>query len=172
MEKQTVKTSSVNTIKAWEVLKESGQEMTLKDIADEMGVATNKILGGITSMVKKGLIERGEEVQVEDKTYKTFKAGDVEVEFDLTEGGEKKQLSDGAIQLLEHFKANPDLEATYAETAEALGKEKAIQVTAFARSLISRDLMKQETCEVEMPDGKVKELKIISITEKGKSFQY
>lgn len=169
MRKETVQTGSQNTIKAYEVLKANGGEMTYGEIAAELDLKTANILGGCTSLRKKGFLVDGAEKTIDGKTYKTIAINpDVEVEFEMKEAGAKGALSEKAVAVIKLFQAEGEgAEFTAAEVAEKLGWAQAIAVNGVVNGLVKRGLAQREAIIVEMPDATEKEVKVISLTEAG-----
>ena len=111
-----ITTGSENTVKAYEFLKDNKNQMfTIKEIATALGLSSAQILGGLTSLNKKGAVDK-HEVEVEGKALKAYSASGVEVEF-ITK--EPAKMSDKAIRVLEYLK-NGGSGQTHAEIAEAL----------------------------------------------------
>lgn len=175
---ETITTSSVNTPKAWEFLKKNeGNAYTIREIAEACDATTPQVLGGVVSLTKKGHVEKGDEVEVDGKTYKTFMAvPGVELKFETKQGGSGKNLSDGAIQVLQYMQKDPSIEATHAEIAEGMGWDQTIKVVGAVRSLASRGLVEKEAVIVEMPtesgETKEKEVKVVTLTEEGKNYKF
>ena len=174
-ERVQVETGSQNTINAYEVLKRTGEFMTIAEVAAELEVTTPKVTGGLVSLAKKELVLRGEK-DAEDKhgnvkTYKSFAVNpEYDVEFVMKEKSDGR-LGDNAVRLLQHLQANPEEEMTHGELAEVLGWQ-TIQVVGAATVLAKRGLVTKPDVEITMPDGATKVLKIIQLTDEGADFTF
>ena len=176
-EKMTVATSSDVTPKAYNFLKEKpGEDFTLSEIAQALGVGTSSVTGGVVSLVKKEAILPGEGKEGTDpagkeKTYKSYTINPAfDVEFTVKQKSDGR-LSDKAIQILQWLQQNPDSELTHAELAEELGWA-TIAVVGAVTALNKKGFVDKPVVEIEMPDGKVKELKAIVLTEEGKAYKF
>ena len=175
-EKLVVKTGSDNTVKAYEVLQaNAGDFMTIREVAESLGVTSPKVTGGLVSLAKKEVLLRGEkEAEAPGggtKIYKAFAINpDFEVEFDFQAKGTSK-ISDNAVRLLEFLKKNPEEKLTHAELAEELGWQ-TIQVVGAATALDRRGLVEKPDVEISMPDGTTKILKVVVLTDEGKDYTF
>lgn len=167
-----VKTTSENTIKAYNLLKENGGDMTYKEIATELGFESHaKILGGINSLRKKGAVLDGEDKTVGDKVSKTVRVNpEVEVVFEKAAAGEKGKVSEKGMALLAFFKGKGlGVELTAQEIAEEMGIAP-IAVYGVAKRLINDGLLQKSVVTVEVGEDE-KEMKVLEITEAGMSFE-
>lgn len=162
-----VKTGSENTVKAYEVLKGASSAMTIKEIAEALGVTAAKVTGGVVSLEKKGILAKSEVTQG-DKVYKAYTVVDKDVEF-ITE--EPKTMSDKAVNMLQFLQKKGDVDMTAQEIAEELGIQ-AIAVNGVVNGLVTRNLAVRVEHTVEMPDGTEKTLKFINLTAEGKAYQF
>lgn len=163
-----ITTGSENTVKAYEFLKDNQNQMfTIKEIAEALGLSSAQILGGLTSLNKKGAVDK-HEVEVEGKALKAYSANGVEVEFIAKETA---KMSDKAIRVLEYLK-NGGSGQTHAEIAEALEVAPVAGVVGVVNSLVKKNLAEREEVQVEVGEDEVKTLKIIKITEEGMNFKY
>lgn len=162
-----IQTKSQTTVDAFEYLKgNQGQAFTIKQVAEALGVTTAKVTGGLVSLAKKGIVERSE-VAVGDKTFKAYTfAQDAEFAFE-----EPKNMSDKAVQLLQHMQANVGVDLTAGDIAESLGMVP-IAINGVANGLVKRGLVVREAAEVEMPDGATKTIKFLVLTDEGKAYQF
>jgi DNA-binding MarR family transcriptional regulator len=168
MEKLQITTSSENTVKAYEFLKANPDQMfTIKDIAEALGVTSAQILGGLTSLNKKGAVDK-HDVEVDGKALKAYSASGLAIEFVAKEPA---KMSDKAIRVLEYLK-NGGSGQTHAEIAEALGVSPVAGIVGVVNSLVKKNLAEREEVEVEVGEGEVKKLKIVKITEDGMRFEY
>lgn len=175
-EKMTIETTSQNTIDAYGVLKGSpGTYFTIAEVAEELGVTSAKVTGGLVSLAKKDVVLKDEKEGTDKngnvKMYKAFAVNpDFEVEFVAKQKSDGK-LNDNAIRLLQFLQKNSGAELTHAELAEELGWQ-TIQVVGAATTLAKKGFIDKPEVEIEMPDGKTKQLKIVVLTEEGKAYQF
>lgn len=162
-----VNTGSENTIKAYEVLKGATSAMTIREVADALGVTPAKVTGGIVSLEKKGILAKSEVTQGE-KTYKAYTVVDANVEFVFNA---PKQMSDKAVSLLQFLQGKGDVELTAQEIAEELGMQ-AIAINGVVNGLVTRNLAERVEQAITMPDGTEKTLKFITLTDEGKAYQF
>lgn len=162
-----VKTGSENTVKAYAILKEAGKAMTIREVADAIGVTTAKVTGGMVSLEKKGILAKSEVTQG-DKVYKAYTVIDNDVEF-VTE--EAKTISDKAINLLQFLQKKDGVELTAADIAEEMGVL-SIAVNGVLNGLVKRNLAVRVEQTVVMPDETEKVLKFIELTDEGKAYQF
>lgn len=169
MEKIT--TGSENTIRAYEFLRDNkGQAFSIKQIAEALEVSTSKILGGLTSLNKKGIINKGE-ATVEDKVVKVYSMGDSEVEFAMDE---PKKMSDKSVRVLQYLQGGGDGQ-THKEIASGMGLEHVASVVGVINSLVKKNLVTKSEVEVEMGEGEaaeVKKLQIVELTEEGRNYTF
>ena len=175
-ERMVVETGSQNTIDAYGVLqRHAGEFLTIAEVAAELGVSTPKVTGGLVSLAKKEAVLRDEK-EAEDKngnmkTYKAFAVNpDFEVEF-VSRAQSDGRLSDNAVRLLQYLQENPESEMTHAEIAEDLDWQ-TIQVVGAATALARRNLITKPEVEITRPDGDVKTLKVVVLTEEGRDFSF
>lgn len=168
---EKIVTKSENTIKAYEFLKANkGQAFSIKQIADALGVTSAKVLGGLTSLNKKGIIEKGE-ATVEDKVVKVYSMGETEVEFTMET---PKVMSDKAVQVMQYLQNGGDGQ-THKEIAAGMGLEHVASVVGVINSLVKKNLVSKSEVEVEMGEGEaaeVKKLQIVELTEDGKNYTF
>lgn len=174
-EKMVVETGSQNTVDAYGVVKGAAEPMTIAEIAEQLGVTTSKVTGGLVSLEKKGAVIKSEKEAKDkngkEKMYKAYALNpDVEVEF-ISKQKSDGRMSDNAVRLLQYLQANPDSDMTHAELAEAMGWQ-TIQVVGAATALAKKGLIDKPEATVEMPDGSTKTLKVIVITEEGKAYKF
>jgi len=176
-EKITVKTGSQNTIKAYEFLKaNAGQEFTYAEIAAEVSPddpRVAKVLGGVNSLMKKGIVTNGDPKEISDKEYKTIVVNpDFEVEFEFNAPGDKGKLTEKAVQVLQFLQGQGrDVEMTAAEVAEEIDWQP-IAVNGVVNGLVKRGLAQREAVIVEMPEGKEKEVKVVVLTDEGFNYKF
>ena len=170
----TVSTGSENTIKAYEFLKENaGNAFTIAEVAEALGLTSAQVTGGLVSLAKKEVVLRSEKEGIDKtgatKNYKAFEANpEFEVVFEKTSKGSSK-VSDNGLKLLKFLQTNPTEELTHGELAEAL-EWKTIQAVGAATSLAKFGLVAKPEVEVEMPDGTIKLLKVVVLTDEGKNY--
>lgn len=164
---EPIKTKSQTTVDAYEFLAANkGESFTLKQIAEHLGVASNKVTGSVVSLEKKGILSKSE-VEVEGKPYKAYEwAQEAEFTFEET-----KSMSDKAVRVLQHLQANDGADMTAADIGAELDMVP-IAVNGVVNGLVKRGLCVREAAEVEMPDGTEKTLKFIVMTEEGRAYQF
>lgn len=162
-----VKTKSQTTVDAYEFLAANkGEAFTLKQIAEALGVATNKITGSVVSLAKKEILTKSE-VEVEGKPYKAYQwAAPAEFTFD-----EVKVISDKGVQMLQYLQANDGVDLTAAEIAAEMGIAP-IAVNGVVNGLVKRGLAAREEATALMPDGTEKVVKFIVLTDAGKEYSF
>jgi len=162
-----IKTKSQGTVDSYEFLEANkGTAFTLKQIADALGVASNKVTGSVVSLEKKGILTKSE-VVVDGKAYKAYEwAAPAEFTFE-----EVKAMSDKAVQVLQYLQANDGTDMTAADIAAEIGMVP-IAVNGVVNSLVKKELCIREEAEVEMPDGTQKTLKFIALTDKGREYVF
>lgn len=170
---QKISTKSENTVKVYEFLKANkGSQFTLKELASALGVSNAQILGGLTSMVKKGVLAQAE-LEDGDKVYKTYYVVDTEVEFELNTS-DPSAMSDVAIQVLKDLQENGDA-VTHSELAQRMGKEHVASVVGVVNSLAKKNLVSKEEVEVAIGEGEdatVKPMKLIHLTDAGRDYKF
>lgn len=177
-EKLTVQTSSENTIKAYEALKENGGELSYTELAQELGFEKHsKILGGVNSLRKKGAILDGEEKEISDekgtRPVKTIKVNpDIEVVFEKVTSN--TGISEKGIALLKFFQdQGTETDFTAQEVAEQTDLAP-IAVHAVAKRLVKEGLVEKSTIVTTVGEGEneaEKELKVFKLTEEGAAYQ-
>lgn len=164
---EKIVTSSENTVKAYEFLKENqGQAYSIKQIAEALGVTSAKVLGGLTSLNNKGFVDKGEAV-VDEKTVKVYSANEKEVEFTMEA---PKVMSDKAVQVLQ-FLQNDGEGLTHKEIADGMGLEHVASVVGVINSLVKKNLVSKETVTVEVGE-ETKDLLVVNLTDEGKAFKF
>ena len=161
-----IKTGSQNTVDAFGILKGADAPMTIKEVAEALGVTPAKVTGGIVSLEKKGVLEKSEVTQG-DKTYKAYTVIEPDVEF-ITE--EPKAMSDKAVRVLQFLQKEGE-----AMTAAEIAKELElvpIAINGVVNGLVKKGFVVREEAEVEMPDGATKSLKFIHLTDEGKAYKF
>lgn len=162
-----INTKSQATIDAYEFLAANkGDSFTLKQIGEALGVASNKILGGVVSLEKKGILTKSE-VEVDDKPYKAYEWA-AEAEFTFTE---VKAMSDKAVQVLQFLQANEGTDFTANDIAAELDFVP-IAVNGVVNGLVKKGYVVREEALVQLPDGTEKTLKFIQMTDEGKAYSF
>lgn len=166
-----ITTSSENTIRAYEFLKANkGQAFSIKQIAEALEVSTSKVLGGLTSLNKKGYITKGE-ATIEDKVVKVYAMGETEVEITMDA---PKTMSDKSVRVLEYLKNGGDGQ-THKEITSGMGFEHVSSVVGIINSLVKKNLVTKTEVEVEMGEGEaaeVKKLQIVELTDEGRNYTF
>lgn len=171
-----IQTGSDNTVKAYEFLEaNAGNAFTIAEVAAELGLTSAQVTGGLVSLAKKEVVIRAEKTGKDkngvEKTYKSFEMNpEYVVEF-VSKQKSDGRLSDNGVIVLQYLQANPTSELTHAELAEALGY-KSIQVVGAATALEKKGFITKPEVEITMPDGAVKTLKVIALTEEGKAYKF
>ena len=161
-----IQTKSENTVKAYEFLKKNPTEMfTLARIAEALGVETNKILGGVNSLEKKGILAK-HEVEEDGKARKAYSVVEMDVEFEFETPA---TMSDKAVRVLQYLQAGGEGQ-TNKEIADALGVA-AIGVSSIIASLVKKNLAVREEIQVEVGE-EVKTVGITRLTEEGKNYVF
>lgn len=162
-----VQTKSQTTVNSYKFLEENkGKAFTLKEIAEHQGLRTNQVTGSVVSLEKKGILVKSE-VEVEGKPYKAYEWA-LPAEFTFTE---VKAMSDKAVQVLQFLQANPGADFTASDIAAELDFIP-IAVNGVVNGLVKKGYVVREESEAELPDGTVKTLKFIVMTEEGKNYQF
>lgn len=161
-----IKTTSQNTVNAYEVLKKATAPMTIKQVAEALDVTSAKVTGGLVSLEKKGILEKTEVTEGE-KTYKAYAVINKDVVF-VTE--EPKVMSDKAVRLLQFLQKEGE-PMTAAEIAKEMDVAP-IAINGVVNGLVSRGFVIREEAQVEMPDGATKSLKFIHLTEEGTAYKF
>lgn len=164
---QKIATKSQTTVDVYEFLSANKEDaFTIKQIAEALGVTTNKITGSVVSMAKKGIATKDER-EVEGKVYKTYQwAAPAEYFFE-----EVKAMSDKSVQVLQFLQENEGGDFTAADIGAEIDMV-AIAVNGVVNSLVKKGLAFREEAEVEMPDGSQKVLKFIQLTPEGKEYKF
>lgn len=164
---QKIATKSQTTVDVYEFLSANKEDaFTIKQIAEALGVTTNKITGSVVSMAKKGIATKDER-EVEGKVYKTYQwAAPAEYFFE-----EVKAMSDKSVQVLQFLQENDGGDFTAADIGAEIDMV-AIAVNGVVNSLVKKGLAFREEAEVEMPDGSQKVLKFIQLTPEGKEYKF
>lgn len=140
-----INTTSENTVRVYNFLKENAGEYTLNQMKDALGVPTiASILGGLTSLVKKGVLAQ-DDVVIDEKSYKTYYIVDTNVEFVMgaAKGKGTGELSEKANETLEILKQNPQ-GLSAAEVAEIMDDgSKAIACVSWMTALAKRGLIEK-----------------------------
>jgi DNA-binding MarR family transcriptional regulator len=161
-----VKTKSQATVDAYTFLAANkGTAYTIKAVAEALNVTSAKLVGGLVSLAKKGILTK-EDAEVEGKPYKTFAwAEEATFEFD-----EVKNISDKAVQVLTYLQNNPG-DATAADIAATMGVAP-IAVNGVVNGLVKRGLVERVEVTVEAPDGTSKAIKFVKLTEDGTAYTF
>jgi DNA-binding MarR family transcriptional regulator len=162
-----IATKSQTTVDVYEFLSQNKEDaFTIKQIADGLGVAANKVTGSIVSLAKKGILTKTE-VEEGDKVYKAYQwAEPVEFVFE-----EVKAMSDKSVQILQFLQENDGEDFTAADIGAQIGMAP-IAVNGVLNSLVKKGLVFREEAEVEMPDGTIKQLKFIQLTPEGREYKF
>lgn len=164
---EKIVTSSENTIKAYEFLKENeGQAFSIKQIAEALNVSSPKVLGGLTSLNNKGFVDKSE-ATVDEKTVKVYSANEKEVEFTMEA---PKTMSDKAVRVLQ-FLQNDGEGLTHKEIADGMGLEHVASVVGVINSLVKKNLVSKETVSITVGEDE-KELLVVNLTEAGKEYKF
>jgi predicted ArsR family transcriptional regulator len=169
----SVKTGSQNTIAAYNVLAgDKDRAFTIKEVAEIVGVASSAITGGLVALEKKGLVNK-EEVTVTDEAgkEKTYKAYSFKEEVEFVAAAEPSKVTDKGVILLRKMQEMGDADITAADIAAELDIP-AIAVNGTFNALVKRGLATRQEAEVTMPDGVVKTLKFLVLTDEGKNYQF
>lgn len=163
----TIKTKSQTTVDAYEFLEANKEKaFTLKEIAEALGVASNKVTGSVVALAKKEILTKSE-VEVDGKPFKAYQwASPAEFVFE-----EVKSISDKGVQMLQYLQANQGADLTAAEIAADMGVVP-IAVNGVINGLVKRGLAAREEATALMPDGTEKTVKFIVLTEEGKAYQF
>lgn len=162
-----IATKSKATVDSFNFLKDNPtQTFTIREVADALGVTSAKVTGGLVSLAKKGVVKKMD-VERDDKPYKGFQFAE-DVEFVMETA---KQISDKGVQLLQFMQKNPDADFTAPDIAEEMGVA-SIAINGVANGLIKRNLMAREVVEFEMPDGEVREIKVLKLTDAGVNYKF
>lgn len=163
----TINTKSQNTVDAYAFLAANkGMAFTIKQVAEALGVTTAQVTGGLVSLAKKEVVSKTE-LEIDGKPYKGFMwAAEATFEFEAP-----KNMSDKAVQVLQHLQANVGTDLTASDIAESMGVVP-IAVNGVVNGLVKKGLVFRSEVETTLPDGKVKVIKFVELTDEGKAYQF
>lgn len=84
-----------------------------------------------------------------------------------------KPVSEKSLTVLKYLQANPDVNVTAADIADALGMEKKTVDGVVTAGLIrNKNLVERVEAEMELEDGTHKPIKLIKLTDAGKNYDH